>query len=102
MLDAIQGLPCFPGDGSQANPNKHGASDVIALNPRLSALATLDPCELFSLSMKLLHLPAQGSRLLCAPRDILSQVVRHDRGSPCDGGTPPHGTVLPCALWETP
>ena len=29
--------------------------------------------------MKLLHLPAQGTPLLCAPRDILSQVVRHDQ-----------------------
>lgn len=72
-------LSCLPGDSSQANPNQHGASDVIALNPRLSALAALDPGELLSLSMKLLNLPAQGTRLLRAPRDVLSQVVRHDR-----------------------
>jgi len=57
-LNAIKGLPCFSGEGSESNPNKDGASDVIALNPCLSALATLNACELFSLSMKLLNLPA--------------------------------------------
>ena len=79
MLDAIQGLPCATGDGSQTNPHKHGASNVIALDSGLSTLTALDSGELFRLSMKLLHLPAQGTRLLCTPRDILSQVVRHDR-----------------------
>jgi len=49
--------------------------------------------------MKLLDLPAQGTRLLCTSRGILSQVVRHDRVRAV--GRPPQcGTVSPCALWE--
>ena len=79
MLNAIKSSVCLLSEGGQANPNEHCASDVIALDPCLTALAALDSGELFDFPVKLLNLPAQGTRLLRAPRQILRKVVRHDR-----------------------
>ena len=79
MLNAIKSLSCLLCKGGQGNTNKNGASDVIALDPRPSALASLDSRELLGLSMKLLNFPAQGTRLLRTLRQILRKVVRDDQ-----------------------
>ena len=68
MLDTIKCLSRFLGNSRQADPNKNGASDMITLNPCLSALTAFNSCELFRFTMKLLNLPTQGTRLLRAQR----------------------------------
>ena len=48
---------------------------MISLNSRAPALALFNAGQLLDLSVKLLNLPAQGTRVLCGLRRILAQVV---------------------------
>ena len=76
MFDLIEGTAGLPGDLSETNPHQYGAGDVIALDARFAALAALDPGQLFGLTMQLLEVPAQATRVLCGLRRILSKVFR--------------------------
>ena len=78
MLDAINGLPGSSGQVSQANPDQHCASDVVALDARLAALVFLNTGELLDLAVKLLDFPAHATHLLCGIQGILRQVVGHN------------------------
>ena len=57
MLDAIDGLLSLSGEVGQAQPDQHGAGDVIALDARLAALVFLDAGGLLEFAVKLLDLP---------------------------------------------
>lgn len=78
MLYFIDRLLGLRGHLFQTNPDQHGTSDMIPLNPFFAALAGFNPRHLFGLPMKLLNLPAKATRLLDGLHGILSHVVRDD------------------------
>ena len=78
MFDLIERAPGLSRDVGQTNPHEHGAGDMVSLNARLAALAALKPRELLELTVKLLDLPAQATRIVCRQRRVLSEVVGHD------------------------
>ena len=51
---------------------------MISLYSGLAALAFLNARHLFEFKVKLLNLPAQGTRLLRTLRAILGKIVRND------------------------
>lgn len=64
MLDGIDGSSCFSGNGRDSHPNQHGASNMISLYSGFAALAFLHARDLLEFAVKLLDLPAQGTRFL--------------------------------------
>jgi hypothetical protein len=78
MLKAIQGLAGFSGQVREPGPYQEGASNVIALDARLAALALFQAGQLFCFTVKLLDLPAPATHLLCARQSILRQVIGDD------------------------
>lgn len=75
MFDAISGLFCFSSKVCKANPDQHGASNMVTLDARLSTLVLFDAGELFDFPVKLLNFPTHATHLLCGMQRILSQVV---------------------------
>jgi len=78
VFDLVERTPGLSRDVGQTDPHEHGAGDMVSLDARLAALATLKARELLDLAVKLLDLPAQATRILCRRRRVLSELVGHD------------------------
>lgn len=78
MFDLVERTLRLSRDVGQADLHQHGAGDMVSLDTRLAALATLKTLELLDLAVKLLDLPARATRILCRRRRVLSEVVGHD------------------------
>lgn len=78
MLNRVDISFCLSGNGRDPDPYQHGASNMISLYSGLVTLALLHVRDLLEFAVKLLDLPAKGTRLLRSLHGILSKIVCDD------------------------
>src|SRR5258708_15450054 len=78
MLKLIESRGCFLGYLLEANPDKDGTGDMVALDTCQTALTAFNASSLLGFAVKLLNFPAQGTHVSCILRGLLSKIVRGD------------------------
>ena len=80
MFNLVDSATSLGSDALKANPNQHGAADMVADDTRFAGLALGNAGQLFGLAMKLLNGRAPIPHFLCCWRPVLRLVVSDDEG----------------------
>jgi len=75
LFELIHGGSRLARELGQSDPDQDSACNGVTLDSRLSALALFNARQLFDLAVKLLNLPALGTRIWCGLVGVFAHVV---------------------------